>query len=50
MDKLIPKLILRSEIEMAEKEAEWTVYSNWFINQKEFRVKIFKKPEISILL
>lgn len=50
MNKLIPELVLRFDIEMAEKDAEWTVYNDWFVKQEGFRVKVIKRQETSILL
>lgn len=50
MNKLIPELVLRFDIEMAEKGAEWTVYNDWFVKQEGFQVKISKRQETSVLL
>lgn len=50
MNKLIPELVLRFDIDMAEKDAEWTVYNDWFVKQEGFRVKIGKRPETGVLL
>lgn len=50
MNKLIPELVLRFDIEMAEKDAEWTVYNDWFIQQEGFQVKVSERPATSILL
>ena len=50
MNKLIPELVLRFDIEMAEKDAEWTVYNDWFVKQEGFRVKISKRQETTVLL
>ena len=50
MNKLIPELVLRFDIEMAEKDAEWTVYNDWFVKQEGFHVKISKRQQTGILL
>ena len=50
MNKLIPELVLRFDIQMAEKDAEWTVYNDWFIKQEGFLVKVNKRPKTGILL
>ena len=50
MNKLIPELVLRFDIEMAEMDAEWTVYNDWFVKQEGFEVKVSKRKETGILL
>ena len=50
MNKLIPELVLRFDIEMAEKDAEWTVYNDWFVKQGGFHVKISERQAPSMLL
>ena len=50
MSKLIPELVLRFDIEMAEKNAEWTVYNDWFVKQEGFLVKVGKRSETGRLL
>ena len=50
MSKLVPELVLRFDIEMAEKNAEWTVYNDWFVKQEGFLVKVGKRLETGILL
>ena len=50
MNKLIAELMLRFDIEMAEKDAEWTVYNDWFVKQEGFRVKVSKRQETNMLL
>ena len=50
MNKLIPELGLRFDIEMAEKDAKWTVYNDWFVKQEGFRVKVSKRQETSVVL
>ena len=50
MSKLIPELVLRFDIEMAEKDAEWIVYNDWFVKQEGFRVKIGKRRGTGVLL
>lgn len=50
MNKLIPELVLRFDVEMAEKDAEWTVYNDWFVKQEGFRVKVSKRQKSNMLL
>lgn len=50
MNKLIPELALRFDFEMAEKDAEWTVYNDWFVKQEGFRVQVSKRQETTMLL
>ena len=50
MSKLIPELVLRFDIEMADKDAEWTVYNDWFVKQEGFLIKVSKRQETGILL
>lgn len=50
MNKLTPELVLRFDIEMAAKDAEWIFYDNWFVKLERFRVKISKRYERSMLL
>ena len=50
MNKIIPELVLRFDIEMAEKDAEWIVYNDWFVKQEGFRVKVSKRQDTGILL
>ena len=47
MTKLIPELVLRFDVEMAaeNKDAEWTVYNDWFVKQEGFLVKVGKRRE-----
>lgn len=49
MNKLIPELVLRFDIAMAEENAEWTVYNDWFIKQEGFRVQLRERQEASML-
>ena len=50
MSKLIPELVLRFDIEMADKDAEWTVYNDWFVKQEGFRVKVAERQGMGVLL
>lgn len=50
MNKLTPELVLRFDIEMAAKDAEWTFYDDWFVKQEGFQMKISKRHETSMLL
>ena len=48
MNKLITELILRFDIVMAEENAEWTVYNDWFVKQEGFRIKVCTRQETSM--
>ena len=40
MNKLIPELVLRFDISTAEPDYDWTVHNDWFVKQKDFRVRV----------
>ena len=48
--KLAPELVLRFDIEMAAKDAEWTFYDDCLVQQEGFRAKISKRQETSMFL
>lgn len=46
LNKLIPELVLSFDFEMAGgNEADWTIVNDWFVKQKDFRVKVHKRSD-----
>ena len=43
ISKLIPELVLRFDLELAEPEKEWTIYNDWFVRQRDFRVRVSER-------
>ncbi len=43
MSKLIPELVLRFDISLANPNHDWTVYNDWFVLQKDFRVRLSER-------
>ena len=46
LNKVIPELVLNLDFQMAEGSAgEWTLLNDWFVRQKNFKVRISKRAE-----
>ena len=41
--KLIPELVLRFEIDLIDPDREWTVHNDWFVQQRDFRVRLSER-------
>lgn len=40
MNKLIPELVLRFDISLADPSRDWTVHNDWFVRQQDFQVRL----------
>ena len=40
MNKLIPELVLRFDIDFEEPDKPWTVHNDWFVRQQDVKVRV----------
>ena len=49
LNKLIPELVLRFDVEIADKKHDWTVHNDWFVVQSDFQVRLRKRTDYGSL-
>lgn len=45
MNKLIPELVLRFDIRMADPGHDWTIFDDGFVKPHDFLVKVVERRE-----
>lgn len=40
VNKLLPEVVMRFDLEFEEPEREWTVHNDWFVRQQNIKARV----------
>jgi hypothetical protein len=46
MSKLVPQLLRRYHVELADQQAEWTLHDYWFVRQEGLRCVLTRRTKM----
>lgn len=47
LEKLVPEIMLRFDVSLADPAHDWTVYNDWFVKPHDFRVRLKDRKAVA---